>query len=429
LLSKSMILPQQGINWVSWRLTSEDHRMLEMACTSPALFDLLLNRISEIPEPSFPGQFLWYPDTPKDCPLGEDYVETLADRLLKEGRPKHRIVLRDAIQWHAFHVHSEKSARKPYEESVAARIRTFDRHSAEDDRWYGVVQAIYAPLFPEACAEMWRAIRADAQKTDGALAIGAFETAFNRLNKGFWTFRKQFLKECLRFIEEARDQENPASAGWLLNHVFQNYVRHGPNLQTGEVFEWEAALAESALKARSQAHRGDSIRVLLAMKSPRAVSMLNAWLSQDLTDLLIERFVRDSGGGQAFEGVSVADIINPRVRAWLTIQREVRTRSWGSEGTAVAYLFETLKTDPNPDMRREAVHALAYNLRDDDRDNRDDLPQGMSNRLDLLEVVLADVSPEVRRVLAEILKRDEECLPKLNSNRREQIRKLFDSVK
>jgi hypothetical protein len=276
---------------------------------------------------------------------------------------------------------------------------------------------------------MWRAIRADAQKTDGPLAIGAFETAFNRLNKGFWTYRKRFLKECLHFIEESRDQQNPAAAGWLLNHLFQNFVRYGPNLHTGEVFEWEAALAESAVKARSQVHRGEAIRVLLTMRSPRAVPLLNDWLRQDLPDSVIEVFLRESYGPQSFESVSVSDVIHPRVRAWLTIQREVGKRDWGREGTAVTYLVEVLKADPKPELRREAVYQLCCCLRDDDRDDRDNLPQGMSNLLDLLEPVLADPSLEVRKVLVHWLKRHEEYFPSLDSKRQGQIRKLFESVK
>lgn len=406
--------------------------MLEKACTSPRLFDRLLERISEIPDPSFPGPFLGY-DTYhsiKDCPLGEDYGQSLADRLLKEERPKHRKVIRDAIRWHGFHAHAEKSARRPYEESVASKVRSFVRRDEEDERWYGVVQAIYARYFPEASAEMWSAIRTYAQKTDGNLAIGAFETSFNKLRESSWRYRAQFVKECLKFIEESRDQENPWAAGWMLKRKFTGYARHGPNLQPGEVFEWETTLLDSASRARSQVHRGEAILALLELRSPRVVPILENWMRQDLPDSVVEDFLSELRIESTGDRDLLAEVDHPRLRARLTVGREREKRyDQDGEGSAVSYLLGILKTDPKPEMRQEALYELAYWLRDDERDARDGLPQGMSNRLDLLDIVRADPSPKVRRVLARAFERHMGGFSGVSPERLDQIRELCESEK
>jgi hypothetical protein len=324
ILVKSVTPPARGIHWVDWDLTSGDHRMLEMACTSPSRFDRLLDRVAEIPEPSFPGCFFWYShDEMKDCPLGEDYTATLPDRLVKEERPNHRKVIRDAIRWHSFHEHAHKGSKRPYEESVASKILGFERRDEEDDRTYGIVQANYAPRFPEAAAEMWRVIRADAEKTDSSLIIGAFETSFNGLRKGPWAYRTRFLEECLRFLELARDLENPWAAGWMLKRQFVRFAG-GTSLEPGEVFDWESALLVSAAHARSPIHRGDAILALLAIRNPRVIPLLGRWLQEDLPDSVIEDFLRELRIEPSGSRDLLSEFDHPRVRARLTVGREVR---------------------------------------------------------------------------------------------------------
>jgi hypothetical protein len=95
----------------------------------------------------------------------------------------------------------------------------------------------------------------------------------------------------------------------------------------------------------------------------------------------------------------------------------------------VSYLLGILKRNPKPEMRQEALYELAYWLREDNRDALFGLPQGMSNRLDLLEIVLADPSPQVRRVLVRAFDRSKEDRSNLGPDRRAQIQKLVDSVK
>lgn len=403
--------------------------MLELACSTPSRFDRLLDRVTEARDPSLSMHLFGYANMGgKDCPLGEDYTAVLIDRLLKEEKSKPRKVIREAIQWHVFHEHARKWSPKPYEESAAAKVRAFSRRDEEDDRWYGVVQAIYAPRFPEAAAEMWRAIREDAEKTDGLLIIGAFETSFNRNNEGPWPYRRQFLKECLQFLKQARDLENPWAASWMVRRGFQNFALNG-HLNSAQVLEWEEALLETASKARSQDHRGAALASLVALGSRRVIPHLNEWLHQDLKDSTIEDFLQDISEARIDRGELEAKITDPRIRAGLTVRREFNNRFSGDGAAAASYLLEVLKTEPEPEMRKEALHRLAYWLRDDDRDANEGLPQGMSNRLDLLEIVLADPSPQVRKVLVRAFDRSKEDRSNLGPDRRAQIQKLVDSVK
>jgi len=427
MLAKSVTPPRRGMHWVEWDLTSDDHRMLEAACASPARFDRLLDRVAGIPDPSFPGSFFWYShEGMKDCPLGEEYVSLLAARLLKEERPKHRKAIRDSIQWHSFHEHTRKWTPIPYEKSAAAIIRGAARQDEEDDRWYGVVQANYGPRYPEAAAEMWRAIRAEAERQNGPLAVGAFETAFNGLHTAS-RYRDEFLNTCLQFIRDARDQAHPHAAGWMLK--FQMIHLAPAGLLSREVFAWESALVETATRARSQAHRGEAIQVLHSMGSPRTLEILNKWLSQELPEAVIGPFVRDLRIPAAGVKDPFLEAKHPRVQARLSVGRGVLDRNWNGEPSAVTYLLSVLQTDPRTEMRQEALHQLAYTLRDDPRDARDDLPQGMSNTLDLVDIVSVDPSPAVRRVLAAAMQRYRHRFDDLPRERLPALNRLFDSVK
>lgn len=430
LLKKCLIPPEDDRIWFP---REDDDRLVELACSSPELYDRLLKKLVDLPEdvfqkaPFFP--LVWGTDKLKACQLGEVYTHGLVARVLTERRPRHRAILREAIAFHALHDHAAASSHVPYAQSVAGKLTDFTPTDRQEERWQLVVKAVYSKGYPEARAEVWRQLHADAETPFSPKSLGGLSTLLYLIQSDRGEFRRHVLDGCQELLTKGMGQENPCTAGWLVTSGFR---MHRSAFMADEASRFESLLMEAASTARSQTFRAEAIHGLIIMKSGRAGEKLSEWLQRNPSPRVVTEMLR--GLRHATHDPSLWDslaknVAHPRTRAWCAVRREVQTRERKIGQAVEPYLLEVLRTDKDAEMRRAAIEELVARIRNDVATGKAELLSVMEQAKAILQLVLRDSSIEVRRIFVEALKPYEEYFGFLESDVQDQVRQLFDSVK
>jgi hypothetical protein len=121
-------------------------RLAELACTSPKLYDRLI-------ELGLTGAFL---DHGSPCALGEGYSVSLAMRLLAEKNDWRRSVLLSALRHHSRHAHIREAASQPYASTAPGLIARVHESLPEQDRWIASqIEAAYSLVVRDARDVSW----------------------------------------------------------------------------------------------------------------------------------------------------------------------------------------------------------------------------------------------------------------------------------
>lgn len=427
ILLKRCVIPPEDDRFGFPR--KDDDRLVELACSSADLYDRMLEKLVDLPEDSFPSPCFGRDYKFKACQLGELYTHGLVARLLSERRPRHRALLREAIEFHAVHDHAAVSGRAPYDQSVAGKLKAFTPVDRQEARWQIVVQAIYSKWCPEALSEVWTHIRADDEMPVGSRSLSGLSMLLELSQFDRGEFRRHVLDGCRELVTRGMELENPHAAGWLVTSGLGMYRSV---IMAEEAARFESLLSEAASNARSQTFRGQAVHGLIIMRSARSGEKLNQWLQGNPTAKVVTealRALRHSVHDPSLWDSIAKEVVHPRTRAWCTVRREVQTRERKIGQVVEPYLLDTLRTDKEAEMRRAALEELVARIRNDVATGKAELLKVMEQAKAIVPLVAKDSSIEVRWVLVEALKPYEEYFGFLDSDLQDELRRLFDPLK
>lgn len=392
-------------------------RLTELACTSPILYDRLINLAIE---PGLEGSLRF--DHDSACSLGEQYSLGLVSELMDGKVARRRQVLLLALRHHARHRHVREVATQLYPSSVPGRLSQAYDAFPQGERWLVMhVLAGYSPFVREALEDCFT--RAADESEPNPIRAHLFRAL---LRDAFANAGAEVRYEMLqRFCDLIFSRCNGAAASFVEYALTELPSRS--SLSPREFALCESTLEQVVRSSPRVEPRFRALRVLAGLESDRVLPLVELLLGEDPPEELVTRAFG------ALDGISWAlDAVYTKTphtlfRAYAD-SRRVTSLTDDLRDKTTRRLLGWLRDDPDERVRRVALHGLIEEVVGAFRNRRGDYASTLERAREVLDLVLREPARSVRELAANYLSSYSHYLGYLDSETRDKVDKVFKSV-